>query len=472
LSNLDNRYARDQAEIAIIYGRRRIGKSALLYHWCQGKPHLFFFAPRLPPKLLLNRFSRQIVTARTAEPAAPEFTYPDWETAFTALADLAREQRFIVVVDEYPNIVRAEPAVSSLLQGVWDRVLQHTHLFLVLTGSILGIIRRETLAADAPLYRRHTWPFELQPMLVGDLVSFFPDYSAEDLVETYAVLGGMPYYLNSVSPHTSLLKNIEQEILSPSGSLFNEVRLQLHEEIRGDVDTSVRLLEAIAQGAHRRADICRAAGLSSPQCQRYLNMLQELGLLEHRLPLERVRIGKRRWGTYHLRDPFIRFWHRWVALRQDLLTIGIGTRETLDQVRMQMPYIVAPVWEQIARTHLQVASGQAVFPFHVHEVGSWWTRGVQIDIVAVNRQERRVIFGEAKWTRSRLTEQHLEALIERGNHWLAGDTARWDVHYALFGLDFGRVRELAESEKNIHCFTPQDVVRMVRSDPLVARVKK
>jgi len=104
-----------------------------------------------------------------------------------------------------------------------------------------------------------------------------------------------------------------------------------------------------------------------------------------------------------------------------------------------------------------VASADRVIPFHFEEIGSWWSGDAQIDVVGVNRAERRVLFGEAKWTREPMTEGVLEKLIDRGNRWLGGDTG-WDVHYALFAREFGQVRESTGQEPGFYFFRPEDVL--------------
>ncbi len=453
LGYLDSRYRRSGAEIAVIYGRRRVGKSALVYEWSKDKRSVFFFAQRLDSDTLLGQFSRELV-----EDAPADFSYPDWESAFRAMGDLARESRLVVVIDEYPYLVEMSPGISTVLQKVWDLVLQHTNLFLILTGSLLSVMRRHLLETDAPLYRRHTWPFELCPLRVHDLGPFFPRRSPAELVDTYAVLGGMPHYLISVDRQTNLMQNIEQDILSPAGSLFDEPRLQLHEELRGDIEGYMRVLGAMARGAHRRSDIASASGLGdASKVDWHLGALVELGLVEHRQPVGRVS-KPRRWGTYHLRDPFFRFWHRWVLPRRNYLEIGQGQQETLDQIRQNMSFIVAPVWEEIARTHLYVATAQGEIPVRIEESGSWWSRDAQIDLVAVNRTERRVILGEAKWQRANVTQVDLDRLVNRGLRWLSGDMY-WDVHYALFAREFGRVSDSVSSDPHVHLYTPKDVMR-------------
>jgi len=260
-----------------------------------------------------------------------------------------------------------------------------------------------------------------------------------------------------MDPQAGLLRNIEREILNPAGSLFNEVRLLLHEELKGEVDAFSRVLASIAAGNHQRQEIAAAANLTLASTQHYLDDLLANGLIEHRLPLSRLR-DEGRQGTYHILDPFLRFWHRWLAPHRALLEIGQRQAETLSEIRNSLPYVVAPVWETIARNHLLVASGRGQIPFAVQEVGSWWARGAQIDVVGVNRSERRVIFGEVRWRATGVTSVDLDELIEKGLLWLKGDSARWDVHYAFFARSFGQVRAENIDEDRLHLFTPGDVI--------------
>lgn len=457
LGYLDTRYASRRAELVILYGRRRVGKTTLAYHWTKDKPHLFFFATQDDSATLLRRFSQSLRQAG-GQPADPAFSFSDWETALRALAPLARDRRFVVVIDEFPRLVAAHPPIASYLQMVWDMELQHTQIFLILTGSLLSVMRQQVLDPDAPLYLRHTWPFELKPLAIADLPAFFPSYSPDALVETYAVFGGMPYYLISVDPAADLLTNIRRAILEPTGSLFNEIPLQLHLEMQGmDVPLYMRILQATAQGARTRAEITQAAALQGKNVSHYLLTLQEMGLLTMQQPLERSKT-QRRWARYELQDPFLRFWQRFVAPRQAELEIGQGQEQVWQEVRLQLPAVVAPVWERIARWHLLSYSQRGDLPA-VAEVGSWWSHQAQIDVVGVDRHNRTVIFGEARWRQEPFTSGDLERLVEQGQYWLQGSDAHWDVHYAVYARNLAPgLRAWGEGERNVHLFVPADVV--------------
>ncbi|MFQ5854324.1 MAG: DUF234 domain-containing protein [Anaerolineae bacterium] len=163
-------------------------------------------------------------------------------------------------------------------------------------------------------------------------------------------------------------------------------------------------------------------------------------------------------ARYHLQDPFLRFWQRFVAPRQAELEIGHGQEAVWHEIRLQTPQVVAPIWEQIARWHLLYRAGQGGLP-PVAEVGAWWSRQAQIDVVGVDRHTRSVVFGEARWRREPFTSRDLDRLVERGQRWLQGSDAHWDAHYVVYARNPAPgLRTLAEQERHIHLFTPAQVV--------------
>jgi uncharacterized protein len=161
--------------------------------------------------------------------------------------------------------------------------------------------------------------------------------------------------------------------------------------------------------------------------------------------------------TSRILDPFLRFWHRWVAPQRRLLEINQRQAETLTEIRNQLPRIVAPIWETLARQYLLVASGQARIPFAVQEVGSWWSRQAQIDVIGLNRNTHQVIFGEARWRVTAVTQKDVDSLIEKSLHWLHGDTARWDVYYAFFAKTI--TNTIADND-TVYSFLPTDLTSL------------
>ena len=466
LADLEARYGSRRAEFVVLWGRRRVGKTSLTWAFCQGKPHVFYFSERASADYLLREFSHALRAA--AEPGttcgernqttiSPDFTYPDWYTAFRQMAKLATDDRFVVVIDEFPYLAESAPGASTALQKAWDLHLSASRLFLVLTGSTLSVMSHHVLDASAPLYGRHSWALELKPLLIYDLPAFLPAYTPTQLVETCAVLGGMPGYVQQFDDRRPVLDNIARQVISVGGALFGTARLTVFEEL-ADPGLNFKVLEVIASGAHKPADIGRLAAIRDRhQLRRILLRLMEVGLVEARRPLERDR-GRERRPTYFITDPYLRFWFRYVKPHAHLLEMREGENLVLEEVRNRWAQLVSPAWEEIARIHLWRLSARRQFPFYLEEVGSWFSAHAQLDVVGLNRGERRVVFGEARWRRQPATVQTLERLMERSQAWLGRDPD-WEVHYALFARAFGpELRELAAVEEDVHLYTHENVL--------------
>ena len=458
LADLKARYESRRAEFVVLWGRRRVGKTSLAWAFCQGKPHTFYFSERASADYLLREFSHALCAA--AEPGttvSPDFAYPDWYTAFRQMAGLATGDRFVVVIDEFPYLAESAPGVSTALQKAWDLHLSASRIFLILTGSTLSVMSRHVLDASAPLYGRHTWALELKPLLIYDLPAFLPAYTPTQLVETFAVVGGMPGYVQQFDDRRPVLDNVARQIISVGGALFGTARLTVFEEL-AEPGLNFKVLEVIASGAHKPADIGRLAAIRDRhQLRRVLLRLMEVGLLEARRPLARDR-GRKRLPGYFIADPYLRFWFCYVKPHVRLLEMRQGENLVREEVRDHWAQLVAPTWEEIARTHLWRLSARRQFPFYLEEVGFWFSAGAQLDVVGLNRGQRRVVFGEAKWRRRPATVQTLERLVERSWDWLGRDPD-WEVHYALFARAFGpELQELAAAEDNIHLYTPEDVL--------------
>lgn len=456
LADLETRYASQQAEFVVLWGRRRIGKTSLIWEFCQNKPNLFYFSERAPEAYQLNAFSQQIA-ALTSSTAEPVNSHSDWYAAFAQLAEIAKEQRIIVVIDEYPYLAESAPGISTALQKAWDLHLSKSNIFLVLTGSTISVLSRHVLDQSAPLYGRHTWNLELKPLLLYDLPDFLPKYTPTQLIETHAVLGGLPGHIRQFNDSRSVLNNVARQIVSVSGSLYGTARLMIFEEL-SNPGLNLKVLEVIAGGAHRPADIGRLAGIPDrAQLRRLLLELREVRLIETRQPLERDR-GRQRQPGYFLADPYLRFWFRFIKPYAPLLEMREGEQLVLDEIRNQWAQMVAPMWEEIARTHLWRLSARRQFPFYLEDVGFWFSGKAQLDLVGINRRDHRVVFGEAKWRRKAATMQTLEQLRTQSKKWLGRDPD-WDVTYVLFARDFGSaLREEAEAEYDLFLYGPNDLL--------------
>ncbi len=295
LASLEAAWRSERAELIVVYGRRRVGKTALLRAFCENQPSAFWVASPSSEALLRRSFTDAIWQADHPGGGAAGYSYESWERAFLALGELAAERRLVVVIDEFPYLANADPSIPSVLQKVWDERLQHTRLMLILCGSHIGMMERELLEYRAPLYGRRTGQIHLRPLPLRAAAALFPAYDAVQQIETYAVLGGIPAYLTQWDSREPLLVNVEQRILNPASYLYLEPQFLLREELQ-EPRNYFALLQAIAQGKTRLNEISQATGMERGPASRYLAILQDLHLVERRVPVTERQPDKSRRG--------------------------------------------------------------------------------------------------------------------------------------------------------------------------------
>lgn len=219
LAFLQRRYDSGQVESAVLFGRSRVGKTELLRRFCQDKRCFFFVADLGTEASALAELARRYGEMFHGDSESTHFA--TWEQTIKALARQATSAHLIVVLDEFTYLLQTGPTLPSLVQRLWDKLLQPTDLMLILSGSYIDVMEREVLAYQAPLYGRRIGQLRLQPLSFGDAHLFLPGYSPQDQVQAYAVLGGVPAYLRQFNDRHPLLNNIKGEILLASRRWLN-----------------------------------------------------------------------------------------------------------------------------------------------------------------------------------------------------------------------------------------------------------
>jgi AAA+ ATPase superfamily predicted ATPase len=444
LARLEELYRLDRADLVVIYGRRRVGKSALLRRFCEDKPNLFFVATLASDAEQLASFSQEVQRLSLGQ-ADEGFTYPTWEAAFRALARLPG--RPVVVLDEFTYLISGNGALPSILQKVWDETLSETHIFLVLCGSYMGMMEREVLGYGAPLYGRRTGGFQLRSLPLGCVPQFFPHYGREQQIEAWAVLGGMPYYLLAFSDRRDLFANIAAQVLDGNGLLRYEPQLALLQELR-DPRNYFSVLRAIAQGKTRINEIAQHSGLrEATTAVRYLDVLRQLHLVRRDVPVTEEQPEKSRKGIYRLDDHFMRFWFRYVHPHQGALEAG-RAQMVLDQViAPDFDAFVGPAFEEAALGHLVAQADAGALPFVPERIGGWWGAGEEIDIVALNDRAHAMLLAECKWSARPVGPGALYSL--RAKTIAIDPQRRWPgIYYALYSRSgfTGEMQDLAQAE--------------------------
>jgi AAA+ ATPase superfamily predicted ATPase len=442
-----------RAELLVLYGRRRVGKTELLRHFSQERAHIFFTATQSTDKNLLGSWSRLLWRQQQGQDL-PGFTFPDWEASFRFLFSLARTERLVVVIDEFPYLVDANPAIPSILQKVWDEEWQHSQVFLTLCGSSIGMMEQHTLHHSSPLYGRRSGQILLPALSFTAARRFFSHLPLTEQVEAYAILGGMPAYLQRFDAGRSLAENVVSQILTPNRFLYDEPLFLLHTELR-EPRNYFAILQAIAQGQTRPNAIAQASGIGDARTiSKYLSVLQDLRLVERVVPVTDNNPDKSRKGIYRLADNFLRFWFRFAAPYRSELEQGQGELVWRKEIEPRLPEFVGPVFEQIWQQLWWAKAKSGELPFMPHKIGSWWEPQQEIDLVAIDEAEQSLLLGECKW-RNRPVGTNVLADLQRKGAVLQAQVKAKTVYYALCAKAgyTAELTQLAREEPGLYLFT-------------------
>ncbi len=391
---LNQAYETAAAELVILYGRRRVGKTALLREFSKSKPALYFMATRLPEAQQLKELG-EIVGSFFQDPLLAENGFRDWRQVLAYLA--RRPEPFLFLLDEFPYLVESNPALATVWQRGWDEGLQASRAKVVLAGSSVGMMERETLAGGSPLYGRRTGQLRLEPFPFREARTFFPRYDLEDQIRAYAILGGIPYYLSRFNDTAPLLHNVSEHVFARGAVLREEVEFLLREELH-EPRLYFAILHALAQGKRRPSEIANATGLTHGTLSKYLSVLQSLSLVIREVPATESAPEKSKKGLYGIADPFVRFWFRFVLGQRSLLEMD-QTAKATQNVADALDEFVAPIWEDICRDEVNRGLLAEVTGTAWSGARRWWDRAREVDVLAWSENRDRVLLGECKWSK-------------------------------------------------------------------------
>jgi len=453
LALLEKHYRSNQAELFVLYGRRRVGKTELLARFCEGKPHIFFVADQVSEQALRASFSAAINDALFG-PGQVNAVYNTWEDLFNTLARQAQSERLIVVIDEFPYLVGSHPSLGSILQRLWDKTLKNSQIMLILNGSYIGMMEETVLGYQAPLYGRRTAQYLLEPLEFLDAQLFFQPYTPDDRLRAYAVYGGTPAYLQTIRPEDSLEANIIETILTRGSPLYDEVRFVLQQELR-EPRNYFAVLQAIASGNTRQNEIKMACGLES--ITPYLDTLQQLHLVERTVPVTETQPHKSRRGIYRLKDNYLRFWFRFVLPNRSQLERGAREMVFNTAIRPEIDHFSASVFEQVCGQYFWRAGLKSQLPFMPRQIGGWWQANQEVDLALLG--EERMMLVECKWSNRPVGTDILQELEAKSPN-IIREAGIQRVDFALCSRSgfTGQLTELSRQRSDVFLFNWEQMV--------------
>lgn len=439
------------AQFVLIYGRRRVGKTRLLRHWLShiDVPATYWVAEKETAALQRRKFIAEF----EQRPLRQTPLLDSWSEVWELVANQIGEKQHILVIDELPYASHADNALLSSLQHAWDRYFENSQLILILCGSQMRVM--ETLQFhQSPLFGRFTAQWHLEPLPFHSLEQFFPAWSTEERIALYSIVGGVPAYLNWLHPEKSLVENIRDVILAPGSLFIAEPTFLLYDEVN-EPQSFLAILKAIGMGNHTLSDISNYALIGKTHLSSYLVRLQELKLIERRIPatVPTAKRRKSRQGRYHFSDPYFHFYFRFLAPFYDILPDDV--EPVLEKVRAELRAFVGLTgFEQLCQAWVREQRKQGKLGFRPMIIGSHWSRKVQIDVVGVNWDSRAILLGECKWGGEPIGRGIVRELIEQKTPKVLAELPHqptdWTVHHIFFArAGFSTAAQQYASVQNI-----------------------
>ena len=433
LNNLLTRKHPGPAQLALLYGRRRVGKSELLLQWAaqSGLPYTYWAAEKMSASMQRQHFFSRLL----AVPFDTAPIYRSWAALWEAAARQLKNQQRILILDELPYVAEADPSTLSALQNAWDQYFQHSNLAIVLCGSHVRVM--ESLrSGQSPLFGRMTAQWHLLPLPFSALAEFFPNWTADERVALYAIVGGVPAYLRWLDPALRLEENIRQIMLDPGNMFLAEPSFLLNDEVR-EPGNYRSIIQAIGEGNHTINDISNRTIIPRTSLMSYLQTLQDIYLVERRLPatLHDAQRERSRRGRYHLADPFFRFYFQFFAPFTG--NPPVDPEQVLVEIRTNLRgFVGATAFEELARQWIARQGKAGNLPFTPEQIGSHWDGKVQVDVIAANFKTHHILLGECKWGAERVDRQVIRELIDHKTPLTLASLPEggqgWQVSYAFF----------------------------------------
>ena len=434
MEKLESEYSRDSSFV-VIYGRRRVGKTTLIKEFLKDKTAFYFLATEEIESQSMKRLAG-VVARTTKNRLLQNATFTDWLDLFQVIADYEPEKKKVFVIDEFPYLVKTNSAFPSILQNAWDEVLKDKNVMLILSGSLIGMMQKHALSYDSPLYGRRTSQMRLAPLLFTDIYAV-QSLSCTESVEQYAVTGGVPKYLEFFEDGRELTEQIKDAVLSKNGFLYEEPFFLLKSESMTAVNY-FSIIKAIADGNHKIGKIAGVLGIESSKLTPYLSTLSDLGFVEKRTPVTEKNPEKSRKGLYFIADNFIRFWFKYVYPYKGELELD-NMQIVLEEMKKDFETkFVAFAYEDICKDIFANLCKRGVVDFVPSRIGAYWlndyTGDTEIDVMAVDNQNKRIFAGECKYHRNPVDAPVYYALKEKVLD--AGEIRKsypgYDVIYGVF----------------------------------------
>ena len=434
MATLQSEYERDGSALVVLYGRRRVGKTTLISEFIKNKKALFFLASEESESQNRLAFQEKAADFLNSN-LLKNVEVKSWDVLFRAIMDSHFDSKPVIVLDEFQYLGKSNPAFPSVFQRIWEEILKDRQVMVILCGSLISMMQSQTLAYDSPLYGRRTAQIRLKQIPFAYYHQFFPDKSRKELIEMYAVTGGVPKYIELFSQSKDIYSAIEKCVLNRSGYLYDEPYFLLQQEV-SEVGSYFSIIKAIAAGNTKLSSIAGVLEVKSTSLTKYLKTLIDLDILEREVPVTEDSPEKSKKGLYKIKDNYLRFWFAFVYPNMSFIESGHG-RIVMDKIRKSLVRNhIAFVYEDICRERMWEINAEGVWPFYFSKLGRYWDSKEEIDIAAIDPDGKNLILGECKYWQEPVGVSVLRELEAKAKtvSWEKENRKTWFVLFSVNGF--------------------------------------
>ncbi len=422
-------------EFVVVFGRRRVGKTTLISKACEGFKTIFHLSTKTTEKKTLADLATSTYEGLGE---GSGFVFSNFDAYLDYIAQKAATELLVLVIDEFPYMVQSIPDVMGVLQRFIDLKLEKTKLKLVLAGSSVSFMEHQVLGDKSPLYGRRTAQCKVMPFDLSETRTLYGGTEINTVL-VQEITGGIPLYVSYFSPDEVIEDSIKRLFFSSNGLLYNEPLNILNMEVN-EPQAFFSVLELLAHGVNKQVELADKSGMSASNISYYLSTLQNIGLVDKKLPFGDANKKKTIW---YVKDGLFQFYFKHVHPYRVLIERGVvdGTMAWLG--KSFSTYAGRP-FEEICRNHVL---SHANLP--ITEIGSWWgsdprtKREEEIDIVA-KTIDGDLIFGECKFTNEKVGTREYDDLVRKSKN-VGGDKKRY---YWLFSKSGFTADLLAAAKDN------------------------
>lgn len=410
------------AQMTVITGRRRIGKTTLIKKAFTRIPFVYFFVGKKSETLLCGELV-EIIQESLGEELG---VFSDFSRLLKAIMGISKHRNFTLVLDEFQNLSHTRGSIYSDIQNVWDDNKEESKINLVVCGSIYSKMKKIFDDKDEPLYGRATARFKIRPFSISTVKEIMrdskPDYTNEDLLAMYMITGGVAKYVEQLVTRGALTKDeIIRDALSVGSYFLDEGQEMLRDEFGKDYGNYFSILSALATGETSRGEIKSYTGVEAGG---YLDKLEsDYGIIARRRPYLAGEKSKN--VEYSISDNFLNFWFRFIYRYRSAVEVG-NLEWIKDKVMADYETYSGLVLERYFR-QLYAETGR------YNMVTNYWKKKDgkdEIDIIAVNEADKELVIGEIKRNPEKID---LTELTEKAQG-IVLHHKRWDIRYVGLSL--------------------------------------